>query len=221
MPARARSRLDRREDDVVVGHAAVRDPRLLAAQDVAAVGARGGRADRGCIGAGAGLGGGERGQRRTLTGDRLQPAALLLLAPELDDRLREEAAGGDQVADPGAAAAELFLDDCAGEAVGQPAPAVLLREHERGQPERGRLVPDLPRRLHVRLVDLGGDRPDLPVGELPAHVADLALLGRQPERFVGDLAHLQILADASSSGLTRRRQEVASRRWPLPSPPRS
>src|SRR5688572_28354259 len=39
-PPRARPRLDRREDDVVLRDAAVRDPRLLAPQDVAAPRAR-------------------------------------------------------------------------------------------------------------------------------------------------------------------------------------
>ena len=62
-----------------------------------------------------------------------------------------------------------------------PAAAVLLREHEGGEPDLGGLVPDLPRHLGVRLVDGLGDRPDLPLGELAAERLDLALLVGQPE----------------------------------------
>ena len=76
--ARARAGLDRGEDDVVLGEAAVRDPGLLTAEDGTVVRPRGRGRDRGGIGARAGLGRGERGQRRALAGDRLEPAALLL-----------------------------------------------------------------------------------------------------------------------------------------------
>ena len=188
-PARARARLDGGEDDVVLGEPAVRDPGLLPAQAVHVPVLRGRGRDGGCVRAGARLGRCERRQRRPLACDRLEPAALLLLAAELEDRLGEEAAGGDEVADAGAAPAELLLDDAAGQAVRHAAAAVLLGEHERGQAEPGRLVPDLPGRLDVRLVDLGRDRPDLAIGELAADVPDLALLGRQPEGLGGDLVH--------------------------------
>ena len=110
---------------------------------------------------------------------RLDPAPLLLVVAELEHRLGEEAARGDQVADPGAAPAQLLLDDAAGEQVGHAAAAVLLGEHERGEAELGRLVPDLPRRLDVRLVDRQGDRADLVLRELAADRLDLPLLRRQ------------------------------------------
>ena len=73
--------------------------------------------------------------------------------------------------------AELLLHEAAGEHVGQPAAAELLGQHERRQPDRRGLVPQLPRRLGVRLVDGGGDRPDLARGELAADALDLLLLG--------------------------------------------
>ena len=53
---RARARRDRSEDDVEVGDATVRDPTLLAAEDVAVARLRGGGLDRGGVRAGAGLG---------------------------------------------------------------------------------------------------------------------------------------------------------------------
>src|SRR5207302_4098072 len=122
---------NRGEDGVVVRDAAVRDPALLAAQDVAALGARRRGLDRGGVGSGAGLGDRDGGERRSLARERRDPAPPLLLRAEDEHRLREEAARGEQVADPGAAEAELLLRDALRQEVGQAAPAVLLGEHER------------------------------------------------------------------------------------------
>ena len=55
---------DGREDHVVLGDAAVRDPGLLAVQDVLIAGAHGGGGHGGRVGADAGLGRGQRGERR-------------------------------------------------------------------------------------------------------------------------------------------------------------
>jgi len=123
------------------------------------------------------------------------------------DAVRELARGGvvrRDVGVPGAPAAELLLDDDSRDTVGEPPASVLLREHERRQAERGGLVPDLPRGHDVRLVDGGGDRPDLTLGERPAELLDLALLGGQLERLGGDPTHRLIVrsrrADARARG---------------------
>src|SRR4029453_12654399 len=93
-----------------------------------------------------------------------------------------------------AAPAELLLDDAAREAVGHPAPAVLLREHEGCDPHLGGLVPDLPRHLRVGLVDGLRDRADLALRELAAEPLNLTLFVREPERLGSNLAHGLILS---------------------------
>ena len=75
--------------------------------------------------------------------------------------------------------AELLLDEAAGEAVGQPAAAELLGQHERGEADRGGLVPGVPRHLRVGLVDRRGHRADLAGGEIAADALDLLLLLRE------------------------------------------
>ena len=86
--ARARAGLGLREHDVVLGDAAVRDPRLLPAQPVAALDARRERRHAGGVRAVVGLRRRERGERRALAAQRPQVALLLLLAAELEDRVR-------------------------------------------------------------------------------------------------------------------------------------
>jgi hypothetical protein len=232
---RARPRRDRREDDVVLRDAAVRDPALLPVEHIAVAVPDGGRLDRGGVRARLGLGGRKRAERRVGRAEGLEPARLLLVAPKREDRLGEEAARRDQVADPGAAPAELLLDDARRQAVGQAAAAVLLGEHERRQPCLGRLVPDLPRHLGVGLVDRGRDRPDLALRELTADGLDLALLGAQLEELGSEPAHRLILRPRRARergrqsaprsppsprrAAWRRRLHAASRRgtWAAPS----
>ncbi len=177
----AAARLDRGEHHVVVRHPAVGDPALLAADDVAPVGPAGGRLDRGGVRARRRLGGGQRREGRALAAQRLQPAPLLGVGAERQQRLREEAVGGDQVADAGAAVGELLLDDAAGQAVGHARAPQLLGQHERRQADRGRLLPHVPRELGVGLVHGQRDGADLTGGEVPAHPLDLPLLGRDLE----------------------------------------
>ena len=118
---------------------------------------------------------------------RRQPALLLLGRADLDQRPGEEPGRGDQVADAGAAPVQLLLHDAAGEHVPDAAAADLLGQHERRQPELGRLVHDVQRRSTMsRLVHLGGDRPDLGAGEIPGERLDLALLLGQVEE-LGEL----------------------------------
>ena len=81
---RAGAGRDGREEAVVLGDPAVRDPRLLAVQPVAAGGALGGGRHRRGVGADAGLGRAERGQRRLLGHERGEPALLLLGRAHLD-----------------------------------------------------------------------------------------------------------------------------------------
>ena len=114
---------------------------LLAAQDVAAVDAPRGRLDRRGVGARPRLRGCERGERRVVARQWLDPAPLLRLVAERKHRLGEEAVRRDQVPDARAAVRELLLHDAAGQAIGHPATAELLRQHERGQADLGRLVP--------------------------------------------------------------------------------
>src|SRR4051794_20230024 len=177
----AAAALDGREDDVALRDAAVRDPGLLAVEQVAAVDPLRRRLDRRGVRAGVRLGRRERGHRRRLARQRADPLLLLLLGAEREHRLGEEAVARDEVPDARAAVAELLLHDTPRQDVGHPAAAELLGEHERGQPERRRLVEDLPGRLDVRLVDLQRDRPDLARGKLAADAADLVLLGGEVE----------------------------------------
>ena len=99
----------------------------------------------------------------------------------------EEAVGGEQVAEREVAGTQLFLHQALGEDVAEAAAAELLGQHERGEPDRSCLAPDLPRHDDVRLVDLPGHRADLVASELAAQTHDLFLLvgerhelGRQP-----------------------------------------
>ena len=75
--------------------------------------------------------------------------------------------------------AQLLLHQAAGEDVGQPAAAVRLGQHEGGEADSRRGVPDLPRDLGVGLVDRGRRGPDLARGEVAADALDLLLLRRQ------------------------------------------
>ena len=108
----------------------------------------------------------------SLAGQRGQPGLLLLVGPELEDGVGEEAVGAQQVADAEVADAQLLLDQALGDDVGEPAAAVLLGKHEAGDADLGRLAPQVPGRLDVGLVDGAGHRADLVAGEVAAQVDD-------------------------------------------------
>ena len=184
-PARARARLGLGEHDVVLGDAAVGDPRLLPAQPVAAVHARRERRHAGGVRAVVGLRRRERRERRPLAAQRLSSRCLLLLAAELEDRRGEEAARGHERPEPAVAPGELLEDQAVGDEAVDPAAAVGLGEHVRGQPERGRLVHDLELRLDVGVVDRARDGPQLPLRELVRERGEVALLVADAETDAG------------------------------------
>ena len=189
------ARLDGGEHHVEAGKAAVGDPGLLTGEHVATVDPLGPGADRGGVGAALGLGDGQRGQGRIVAGQRSQPALLLGLVTQDQDRLGEEAVGGDQVADARAAVRQLLLHEARGQAVGHARAAVLGGQHECGQAEPGRLAPQLPRDLDVGLVDGQGDGTNLAGGELAAQPLDLELLVGERD----ELVHLTARVPSSTA----------------------
>ena len=140
MPRERGAGLDGGEDDVVVGEAAVRDPGLLAAQDVAAVGPRRRRRDRGGVRAGAGLGRGEGG--RAADARRRAARASAAAAP----RCRAPATGSAKKPSevmrlpiPAQPQQSSSWTRHSRDAVGHAAAAVLLGEHEGRQPSSAAL----------------------------------------------------------------------------------
>ena len=91
----------------------------------------------------------------------------------------EETVGSEQVAYGEVARTQLLLDKALGEDVAEAAAAQFLRQHERGQPDRRRFVPDLPGHDDVRLVDFARHRANLFLCELTAQTHDLLLLGAE------------------------------------------
>ena len=180
---------DGREDHVVLGDAAVGDPGLLAVQDVVVTGAHGGGGHGGGVRADAGLGRGQRGERRLRPAQRRQPALLLVGRADLDHGAAEEGAGGDQVADARAAPVQLLLHDAAGQHVADAAAADLLGQHVGGESHLGRLVDDVERRVGVALVDVGRHGADLGARELARERLDLALVVGQIERLGCQFGH--------------------------------
>ena len=110
---------------------------------------------------------------------------LLLLAAELEDRSGEEPARGHERAEPAVAPRELLEDQAVGDEAVDPAAAIGLGEHVRGQPELGRLVHDLELRLDVGVVDRARDRPQLALGELVRERGEVALLVADAETDAG------------------------------------
>ena len=137
------------------------------------------RCNRRRVRADSGLGARERSQRRALTRERLHPPTGLLLVAEDEHRLREEAVGGDQVADARTTEAELLLHERLGEGVLHAPAAELRGQHERGEAQRGGFVPDVPGHVRVRRVDSERHGADLALGELAAKTLDLPLLYAQ------------------------------------------
>ena len=196
-PLRAGARIDGGEDHVEGCRARARDPALLPPQHVAA-GCPGRRRLNRCgIRSDTGLRDRERAERRAFPRQWLDPATLLLLVSEHEDRLGREAVRRDQIPDPGAAEAELLLYERLREQIGEAAAADVLGQHERRQPERCRPIPDLPRHLDVCLVDRLRDRSDLAKSEVAAERLDLALLRSQ---VVEAGRHRAILAQRLSDG---------------------
>ncbi len=175
-PFGARAGRDRCKDHVELRRAGARYPALLPAEDIPAVDPRCAGRHRGRIGADARFRARDRAERWLLRGERLDPAAGLLLAPENEDRLREEPVRRDQVSDPRAAPAELLLHERLSERVLEPATAEAVGKHERRQPESRRLVPEIPRHLGIGLVHRRRGRPDPLSGKLAADRLDLTLL---------------------------------------------
>ena len=211
------ARSDRREDHVELGDAAVGDPRLLPVQDVARLAVRTAAVAMAAVSDPTpGSVEAERGERRPRAAQRRQPLLLLVGRADLDHWAAEEAAGGDQVADPGAAPVQLLLHDAAGQHVANATAADLLGEHEGGEPDLGRLVDDVDRRVGVALVDVGRDRPDLGPRELARKRLDLALVVGQIERLGSQFDHGRdgtrpafdraLAGDVRGGGLTHQRR---------------
>ena len=122
-----RRRVGLGEDELVVGDGRVRDPVLLAVEDVGVALAARGRAHRGDVGARAGLG---QAEARELLAARLRDevALLLLLARVAQERQRVQAdVDGDQRPERRLAALDLLADERLGDEV-EAGAAVLLRD---------------------------------------------------------------------------------------------
>jgi hypothetical protein len=141
----------------------------------------------------AGLGHGDGGERRLRAPERTEEPLLLFRRAEVLDRRGEEAVGRDQVADADVAVTQLLLDQHLGQQVGATA-AELLGQHERGQSERGRLLPHVERRLGVRLVDGTPTWTDLLGRELPGQFYELLLFDREPQAVADGPPHLAPLS---------------------------
>src|SRR3954470_4540245 len=177
LPARAELAVDRGDDDVHVGDAAVGRPRLLAVEDPFVLGlvVLGERAQRRDVRAGVGLAHAERGDLRLVLG----PEALRDPLHRLVGRARAEDAGDgergthDRHADPGVAPEELLVDDRQGEA-GRVAPE--LRDRlEAVEADLGGLLDDRPGRL-LALVPLRGGGADGVLAEAVDPLADVELV---------------------------------------------
>ena len=179
----ARARGDRGEDDVERRHAGVGDPGLGAVQLVAAVDLLRVRGDATGVGAGLGLGRGERAELRLGAGQRAHPALLLRLITERDHGAREERGRADKVADRRIAEDELLVDARRGGEVHDPAAAEVLGQVVTGEADLGRLVERIPRGL-LDLVVVRCDRADLVRGEV-AREGDKVVLDIDG----GDLGH--------------------------------
>ena len=202
MVAALRRRLDRR--DVEARAHAVGDVGLLAVDDEAAVDALGARGDRRDVGAGPGLGDGQRGDLLAGDGGR-QVAALLVLGAELPHRRRGDA---DVRADAGrqparAAARQLLGEDRVVQVVAALA-AVLLGVLQAEEADPRQLGEDLVGEP-ARLLPLGGVRAQLVGDEAPDRLAQrLVLVGEG--RVGGHRAGDRI----ARRGAARHRESMAS-----------
>jgi hypothetical protein len=136
------------------------------------------------------LRGGEGGERRPLPAQRREKARLLLLAADLEDRIGEEAARGDERAEAAVAPRELLDDQAIGDEALDPPAAIGLGKHVRSEPELGRLVHEPDLRLDVRLVHSARNRPQLALGKLMRKRYEIALLIADAETDTGHGASL-------------------------------
>ena len=190
LPARPEVGIDGRHDDVHVGDAAVGDPRLGAVDHPLVLGlvVDGAGAERADVGAGVGLGNGERGDLELVV---LAPEALrhplhdLLGGAVGEDAGDAEDGAEDAEGDAGVAPAHLLHDDRDGEAGG--VAEDVGDEVERVEADLGRLLDDRPGRLLPLVPFLAGGADDV-LGEVVDPFLDLDLVLVEVEREVGHRA---------------------------------
>ena len=163
----------RRDDHDEVGDRALADEALGPGDQVLVAVAHGARADRRGVGAGLGLGDGERDQLPP-GGEVGDPALLLLVGPGDEERQGAQALDREDEAGRRAGAADLLDREAGGEEVAAEAAEPLGEVDGEDVVGREELL-DVPRELG-RPVDLGGARGDLLVGEVADGVAQEALL---------------------------------------------
>ena len=189
-PLVPRRRVGLREDERVVGDRRVRDPVLLAVQDVDVALAARGRAHRRDVRAGARLGQPEAGELLAL---RLRRRASAASAPRCRTQQRERVqpdVDRDQRPERRLAALDLLAGERLGDEV-EPGAAVLLGDHDAEDPELGHALDQLEVELVVDVV-LDRDREDPLVDEGADGLLDQALL-------VGELeVHRRSLAGRTS-----------------------
>ena len=188
MAARAELAVDRGDDDVDLGDAAVGRPRLLAVDHpfVACLVVLGDGADRRDVGAGVGLGGAERGDLGIgLAAEALRdPLADLLTRALAEDRGHRERGAHDRHADAGVAPEQLLVDDRKlqargiGEELGDALEAV--------EADLRGLLDHRPRRFLALVPFRGGGADDIG-GEAVDPVADVLLVLGQLEREGGSV----------------------------------
>src|SRR4051794_1408419 len=175
--ARAELAVDRRDDHVDVGDAAVGRPRLLAVDDpvAGALVELGGGADAGHVGAGVRLGRAERGDLRIVLRAvaARDPLADLLAGALPEDRGDRQRGAHERHADAGVAPGELLVDDRQRQAgrVGEE----LRQALEAVEADLRGLLDDRPGRL-LALVPFGGGRTHDVLGEPMGPVADVLLV---------------------------------------------
>ena len=201
---RARARGDRREDEVVLGHAGVRDPRLRAIQQVATLDGLGVCRDRAGIGARLGLGRRECTELRVGSAERRYPTRLLRLGTELDNDARKERGRANKVANRRVAVRQLLMDQAGSREVGDAAATKFFRQVVRGEPKLGGLVKRLPRRL-LRLVVVRSDGPNLLLGKRARKRNELLLNIAWRHRHQQPLSSTQQMCELSHTCYARRK----------------
>ena len=203
--ARAELAVDRGDDDVDVGDAAVGRPGLLAVDHPLVLGlvVLGGGADRGDVGAGVGLGGAEGAEldvvrRAEALGD---PLPHLLRGSLPEDRGDRERGAHDRHADAGVAPEQLLVGDRQRQA-GLVGPE-LAQRFEAVEADLGGLLDHRPGRF-LALVPLRGGGPDDALGEAVHPLADVLLVLVELERELGPVC------SASEPLVAVRRQSLVA-----------